>query len=475
MTLLGSPPRADIAPHGPGGARTEGPPRTPTAVLSRDGWLALVLGTAARCYLVLLLSLTAIATLPTALGWEASVVQTGSMRPHIQPGDVVLSSPLPDSDPVPLGSVVQFTAPAAGGGEHQVVHRIVAPGDSPHEWVTQGDANIDPDSTALTRDKITGQGRLLVRWAGLPSLWHGTGQTGPLLAWLGVSLGAVCLSLWPSPSNGDLHRPHRRQCHPADGDDGSREGATRRRATGAPVVAAVAVLTAGTLALVAPEHASAAFTARTANLRSSFAVASWSTLSLGRATTYAVLAGTRINNADSHSTVVGSIGVSPGTNVSGFNAVDVTGSIDRNTPGAVNARTDALALYDAIGKRPATGAAPTTVTGTVRPGTLRTAGPVTVQGTVTFDAGGDPSAVFVVQAGTVTFAPGTRVVLANGAAPDKIFFVSGSTTTVGWGSALRGVLLGQGDMLLDKDAALVGRAISLQGAVTTKGAAVAQP
>ena len=457
VTLLGSLAPARTLPQEPGSARAETDPRP--SVLGKDGWFAFVLGTVAQCYLVLLIALVGIATLPVALGWQASVVQTGSMRPHIQPGDVVLSSPLPDDQPVPLGSVVQFRAPAVGGGEHQVVHRIVAEGDTAGEWVTRGDANADQDSTALTRDKITGQGRLLVRWVGLPSLWWSTGQLAPLATFLVVTVAATWLTLWTWPGS----------------DRSRRVRAPRERLGRTAAVVGVVGLAAATMALVAPEQSSAAFTAKTANVQSTFKVASWSTLSLGRATSYAVLACTRITNSDSHSTVLGSIGVAPGTSVTGFNAVDVTGAVDKNTPGAVNARADAQALYGAIAARSATGTAPATLTGTLTPGTLRSAGAVTVQGTLVLDARGDASAVFVVQAGALSFAPSTQVVLTNGAAADKVFFVSDSTTTAGTSAALGGVLLGQGDITLDKGTTLTGRAISLQGAVATKNASIVQP
>ncbi|MGY4645770.1 ice-binding family protein [Cellulomonas sp. URHB0016] len=481
VTPLGSLAPARQSSQEPGGARAEND-RRPT-VLGKDGWLAFVLGTVAQCYLVLLLALTAIGTLPLAFGWDASVVQTGSMRPDIAPGDLVQTSPLPDSEPVPLGAVVQFSAPAAGGGEHQVVHRIVAKGDATGEWVTQGDANIDPDSTALTREKITGQGRLLVRWVGLPSLWWSTGQLGPFLAWLVGTVAATWLTLWTWPGD-DSRRTDARGVQVPRARSGlgrARRGSAvprpgaRRAWVRTSAVVGLAALAAGTLALVGPERASAAFTARTTNVNSTFTVASWSNLSLGRASTYAILACTRISNADSHSVVLGNVGVTPGTSVSGFNAVDITGNVDKNTPGAANARTDALAVYDAIGRRPATGSAPATVTGTLLPGTLRRTGPVTLQGTVTLDARGDASSVFVVQADALTFAPGTKVVLANGAATDKVFFVSGSTATVGSAVALRGVLLAQSDVSLDKDTTVAGRVISLQGGVSTKSVSVTQP
>lgn len=430
------------------------------AVLDKDGWVALVLGTVARSYLVLIVSLTLVAGLPLAFGWTGSVVGSGSMRPAITAGDVVLSTPLPDSEPMPLGSVVQFSAPAAGGGEHQVVHRIVAPGDQPGEWITQGDANADQDSTALTRDKLTGQGRLLVRWVGLPGHWLRTGDTAALTLWLSATLAAVALAVWSWPSAERDPRPAR-----------DRSPAGWRRPA---VLTVAAVLATGTL-VIGPEQSSAAFTASTSSPANTFRVGSWSVLSLGRASSYAILAATRISNADSHSTVLGSIAVAPGTTLSGIKAAEVTGSIDLSTPGSVNARTDALALQRAIAARPTTGPAPASLTGRLTPGTWRGAGPVQVDGTLTLDAGGDPSALFVVHAPALTVGQGASVVLTNGALPDKVFFVSESTTVVAGGATVRGVLLAQSDIRVDRGTTVAGRIVSLQGAVDLKNVTVTQP
>ncbi|MEE6274106.1 S24/S26 family peptidase [Georgenia sp. MJ206] len=143
--------------------------------------------------------MTVIAVAPLALGWHGSVVQTGSMRPHIDPGDLVLLSPLPDDAPVPLGGVVEFRTPGEAerdGQSGRRLHRIVADGVKPGEWVTAGDANADVDSTAITREQISGQARLLVPWVGLPSMWIGSGTFVPLLLWLAVTIAAFVVLVW---------------------------------------------------------------------------------------------------------------------------------------------------------------------------------------------------------------------------------------------------------------------------------------
>lgn len=436
--------------------------------LRRDGWVAFALSTVARCYLVLLAALAAIATLPLLLGWSGSVVQSGSMEPHVQPGDVVLTAPLTEDQPIPLGGVVQFRAAAPGGGERLVVHRIVRAGDAQGEWVTAGDANAEVDSTPITRADITGQGRVLVRWVGLPAWWWGTGQALPLAGWAGTLLLAVGLVLWARDDDGDS---------PAREPRRTGRSRVRRPAVAATAATLMLVGLAGTtIATAAPAHA--AFTARTSNASNTFRVATWPTLTLGRAATYAVLAATSVVNAEVlglGSSVEGSVGVSPGTGVSGFWPWDITGSTDRNTAGAIDARTDAIRLYDTARTRTATGTAPASLTGTIAPGVLRRAGSVQVTGTLTLDAKGDPSATFVLQGSSLSFASGAQVVLKNGAQSDNVLFVSTSTLTVADSVRARGVLLASGDVTLARYTTLEGRAFSLNGGVSLTRVTVTQP
>lgn len=481
--------RRTRAVHGPTPADRSTVPRPPVgrrAVLRRDGWAALLLGSVARCYLTFLAALTIIAAAPLALGWSGSVVQSGSMRPAIEPGDVVLATPLPADSPVPLGGVVQFRGESPDGSERLVVHRVVSAGDRTGEWVTAGDANTDVDSVPLTRDDITGQGRLLVRWVGLPSWWLRTGDVTAFGAWFLMTAGAAGLTLW---ARSDGAGPG------ADADDGADDAHLLAPAPGtAPAAAAPAsrdrspALVATALALAAlivagvsvqrTAPAEAAFTARTSSAHNTFRVATWPTLALGRSASYAVIAATRVANVEVlgiGSSVTGSVAITPGTGYTGFWPWDITGSVDKNTAVAAIARADAAALSSAARARPTTTAAPASLTGRVTPGVLRRAGAVQVSGTLTLDAQGDPGATFVVEGTSLTFAPGARVELVNGAASDKVLFVSTGTTVVADNASVRGVLLGSGDVTLQRGTVLRGRAFSLDGAVTLARATVEQP
>ncbi len=177
---------------------------------ARTGWGWLVVETASRAYLSFVLALLVIAVGPSLItDWQGHVIRSGSMEPHISLGDVVLTSPLPDSSPVPVGRVVVFRSVDSGAVASgpvnaapaetvMVMHRIVAANED-GGYVTAGDANVDVDSAPLVREQITGQGRLLVPWVGLPSRWIDTGAFVQLAGWVALTSAAIAvLALSPA-------------------------------------------------------------------------------------------------------------------------------------------------------------------------------------------------------------------------------------------------------------------------------------
>lgn len=180
----------------------------------RSSWAWVGAAALSRAYVSLLVTLVAIATLPSLLGWQASVVQSGSMMPSIHPGDIAVTMPLPASRPVPIGRVVSFTSSAGSNadGEPSIrLHRIVADNQD-GTFATRGDANIDTDSESLVRSQIVGQARLLIPDIGLPSLWLQRGQTDLFVIWALATMCAVSIVAF------DLRSPlvhrHRRMSAP---------------------------------------------------------------------------------------------------------------------------------------------------------------------------------------------------------------------------------------------------------------------
>jgi hypothetical protein len=80
---------------------------------------------------------------------------------------------------------------------------------------------------------------------------------------------------------------------------------------------------------------------------------------------------------------------------------------------------------------------------------------------VTLDAGGDPDAVFIFYAGsTLTTCANSETVLANGAKAENVFWVIGSSLTMGADSILRGNVLAQASITIGTNGIIIGRAMA---------------
>ncbi len=151
----------------------------------------LIAGLVGRTWLWFVAACVATTLLPILIGWRPYVVQSGSMEPRIHVGDVVLAAPVNSADQL-LGRVTVFDDPAHPGTTktHRVV-RLNADGT----LTTQGDANPTADSTPVPFTDVTGLGRLLVQFSGLPLVWARTGQWLYLVGFLlSLALAAVVSS-----------------------------------------------------------------------------------------------------------------------------------------------------------------------------------------------------------------------------------------------------------------------------------------
>jgi hypothetical protein len=187
---------------------------------------------------------------------------------------------------------------------------------------------------------------------------------------------------------------------------------------------------------------------------------------LGGAEGFAVLGATTVTSADV-STIIGDLGVSPGTAVTGFGPGTVSGSIHPGDAAATQAHADLATAYDVAAARSPAQAAGTLDGLTLLPGVYASAATLTLAGTLTLDAAGDPDAVFVLQAGsTLVTAADSHVVLAGGAQACNVFWQVGSSATLGATSDLKGSILAHTSISIGSGAAIVGRALARDGAVT---------
>ncbi|HTI29481.1 MAG TPA: ice-binding family protein [Methylomirabilota bacterium] len=193
-----------------------------------------------------------------------------------------------------------------------------------------------------------------------------------------------------------------------------------------------------------------------------------SSVGLGAATSYAVLAGTTITNAGP-TKITGDIGLHPGSAVTGFSSVTYVGALHLAGGAALQAKNALVTAYnDAAGRTPATTVATELGGQVLKAGVYNsTAGTFGVTGTLTLDAEGDAGAVFIFQAAsTLITAPGSRVVLTNGATACNVFWQVGSSATLETTTSFKGTIMALTSIALKTGATLQGRALARNGAVT---------
>ncbi|OAH14496.1 signal peptidase I [Streptomyces jeddahensis] len=147
--------------------------------MSLRSWLRLLTVIVARIGLSTAAGLLIWAHAPgLVLGWHATVVLGGSMRPHLSPGDVVVYQPLRGRTPK-SGQVVVAVDPARP--PRLLVHRVgkvLRDGN----LITAGDNNPAVDSTPVPPSSVLGLGRLRVPELGLPVAYWRQGDYGFVVA-----------------------------------------------------------------------------------------------------------------------------------------------------------------------------------------------------------------------------------------------------------------------------------------------------
>jgi Ice-binding-like len=201
-------------------------------------------------------------------------------------------------------------------------------------------------------------------------------------------------------------------------------------------------------------------------------------VNLRSAANFSVLAGPTVTNTGP-TIVIGDLGVSPGTAVTGFLPGKVVGTQQRGNPTSAQAEADLTVAYnDAAGRT----LCPVSVAGnlgglTLAPGLYKSTSSLAISsGDLTLDAKGNGNAIFIFQmASTLTTTAGRQVILKGGARASNVFWQVGSSATLGTTSVFKGTIMADQAITLNTGATLEGRALARIAAVALDSNAITRP
>ncbi|MET0998961.1 MAG: ice-binding family protein [Marmoricola sp.] len=188
---------------------------------------------------------------------------------------------------------------------------------------------------------------------------------------------------------------------------------------------------------------------------------------LATASAFSVLAGSTVTNTGP-TTIDRSVGVHPGTAVTGESTMTVGGTTHKGGAVALQAKDDLTAAYNqAAGQGPQIPTAVELGNRTLTGGVYTTTGPMGLTGVLTLDGENlDPEAIWVFQAGsTLITAPGASVVLINGANPCNVFWQVSSSATLDTSTSFVGTIMAEATITMNTGASIVGRTLARSGAV----------
>ncbi len=192
------------------------------------------------------------------------------------------------------------------------------------------------------------------------------------------------------------------------------------------------------------------------------------TVGLGTAAPFAVLAGTPAITNTGPSTITGNVGIAPALAVTGFPPGNVVGATHMGDAIAIKAQSDLTTAYTDAAGRSVT-ATHGTLGGLTLIGGVYTAGGATLDltGTLTLDGQNDPNSVWIFQATSdLVTASSSTVNLVNGASACNVFWQVTSSATLGSGSTFVGTIMALTSITMASGVSLDGRALARNGEVT---------
>jgi len=204
-------------------------------------------------------------------------------------------------------------------------------------------------------------------------------------------------------------------------------------------------------------------------------------VNLGSAANYVALAYSSITNSGT-STLCGSLGLFPGSSVSGGIVVNCGGVRDVADTAANTAKLDLSTAYtDAMGRPTGATLAPGADIGglTLYQGVYLESGVLNIASKdLTLDALGNPNAVFIFQVktgGNLVVGPGRKVILQGGAQAKNVFWAVSGYCSLNTTVSMVGNIMAYTSVTLNTGATLLGRALASNGDVTLLTNTITRP
>jgi len=199
---------------------------------------------------------------------------------------------------------------------------------------------------------------------------------------------------------------------------------------------------------------------------------------LGTACSFGILGATPVVSSIGPTHVTGDIGISPALSITGFPPGTLTGAEFMGaTSLAGTAQNDLTTAFNNAmnaGGGPSVGIAlkPDIGNSTLPPGIYIAPTTLGITGILTLDGSTNPNGVWIIKVpSALTTAPGgvgtpaSQVILMGGAQAHNVFWVIGSSATLGTYSLFQGTIMAQASITLGTGATLDGRALARTGAV----------
>jgi hypothetical protein len=194
----------------------------------------------------------------------------------------------------------------------------------------------------------------------------------------------------------------------------------------------------------------------------------------GEADDFVLLAYSTVTN-EGNSTIRGDIGVSPLASVVGFPPAIVNGTIHAADAAAAQAQIDLATAYtDAAGRTPFTTVTGDTLAGLNLPPGVYRGGALSLTGTLTLT--GNATDVWIFQAAsTLDTSAGSHIILGGTAKAANVYWVVGSSATLGANSFFEGNIMAYASITLYSGAQVEGRVLAKTAAVTLDTNIITKP